>query len=102
MKDTYCRDRQLRTPLSWAAVSHSSRKIPLILAVIYEHGDIKQRSGEEKAPKPYAQYDFETQKRPNLTHSMVLRPEEDPEAPKPYAQHGFETRGSLNLTHSMI
>ena len=63
-------------------------------------------------PKPYAQYDLENQRRPNLTHSMIWRPRGvqtlrticfgEPEAPKPYAQSGLDTQRRPNLTHSII
>ena len=36
------------------------------------------RARRPEAPKPYAQYDLETQRRPNLTHNMIR----DQQAPK--------------------
>ena len=58
--------------------------------------------GDPEAPKPYAEYGLETQRRPNLTHRMVwghggaqtLRTVwfGDSAAPKPYTQYGLGTR----------
>ena len=59
-----------------------------------------------------ARYDLETQRRPNLTHNIILRSRgaqtlrtiwfRRPEAPKPYAQYDFEAQKRPNLTHNMI
>ena len=68
--------------------------------------------GSLEQPKPYGGYDLETTKRPNLTHSMILKSRDtqtlqrlwfgDQEAPKPYAHYDLETQRHPNLTEAVI